>query len=279
MNKFSVIVPAAGLGTRMLPISKSVPKEILPIISKPAIEYIAEEIVQSSLDNMILITSKNKDALIDHFDRNIELENICRSKNLNNFDNLDVINIRQKVPLGSGHAIYTAKNICGIDPIIVILPDMIIKNAHVHLTKMIDLYNRTGKMVIALMKVPENMAPQYGIVRIEKDDDLINIIDIVEKPKSPPSNLAVVGRYILPYEIFNILSTLSPGLNNEIQLTDAIRELMYMEGCIGYIIEDSNTIHDIGNPLGYIKANISFALDDESLRNEVIDFINKIILN
>lgn len=277
-----VIIPAAGYGTRLLPGSKAIPKEMFPIINKPAIEYIVEEACNSGLNSIVLITSKNKDSIVDHFDSSKELESLLKEKRkdeylefINRYKHMNFINIRQKEALGLGHAVYTGHNVLSNKPFVVILPDMLIKNGSFHLKKMLDLYKQHGKGVIALMKVPKHTVSSYGIVAGNLiDTNLIDIKDLVEKPKvdEAPSDLAILGRYILPYNTMNILKDGKPDHSGEIQLTNGLIQLAKTEGLLGYIVEGE--IYDIGNPTGFLKANISYALDDPKLKDEINNFID-----
>ena len=285
-NITHAVIPAAGFGTRLLPGSKSIPKEMFPIVNKPAIEYIATEIVDAGLSTMVLITSKGKDSLVDYFDKNFELEQLLSNKkkgalldSILKFKYLNLVNIRQRDALGSGHAVLMAKESLNDNPFVVVLPDMIIKNGSYYLKKMIDLYNKTGKAVIALMEVPYNEVSSYGIVKINVDDnvtnqdDIVNIVDMIEKPSidDAPSNLAIVGRYILPNEVLDDLSKGKPDAGGEIQLTDALKRLATTNNMIGVIIKDE--IHDIGNPLGFVKANISYCLENDLYKTELKNYI------
>lgn len=296
-TKIYVVVPAAGFGTRLLPGSKSIPKEMFPVVNKPAIEYIAEETVDAGLLTMVLITSKNKDPLVDHFDRNYELESILKDKkkdmlldSILKYEKLRLINIRQKEALGLGHAVYMANSVLNrdcVDPFVVMLPDMIIKNGYRYLKTMIDIYYATGKAVIALMEVPYDEVYSYGIVKskaidlkdydLDITDDTLLIEDMIEKPSvdEAPSNLAIVGRYVLPTKILGKLETAKPSSGGEIQLTDALKELSREEGVIGVVIRDE--IHDIGNPIGFIKANISYCLENEKYAEQIINYFKSIV--
>jgi UTP--glucose-1-phosphate uridylyltransferase len=259
---------------------------MFPIVNKPAIEYIANEIVDCGLTTMVLITSKNKDSLVDHFDRNYELENLLANKKKSDlldsivkFKNLNLINIRQREPLGSGHAVLTAKDAINNNPFVVILPDMLIKNGDKYMKNMIDIFNMYGKGVIALMEVPINEVSAYGIVKIDKSysSNYIMITDMIEKPliNEAPSNLAIVGRYVLPNKVLDKLKYIKPDRTGEIQLTNALKELATEEGMIGIIIKDE--IHDIGNPLGFVKANISYCLENKFYADELKKYMKKLI--
>jgi UTP--glucose-1-phosphate uridylyltransferase len=279
-----VIIPAAGFGTRLLPGSKEIPKEMFTIVNKPAIEYIANEINESDFSTMILITSKNKDSLVNHFDKNFELEYLLKHKNKKEqlesvlkYQDLELINIRQRKPLGLGHAVLTGKSAIGDDPFAVVLPDMLINNGSKYMSMMRELFLKTGKGVIALMEVPVDKTCNYGIATVETKDGIIHIYDLVEKPSidQAPSNLAIVGRYLLPGKVFDILETIKPDGSGEIQLTDALKVLANTEGLIGIVIKDD--IHDIGNPLGFIEANVYYGVKDQKIGSQLQDRLKGII--
>lgn len=279
-----VIIPAAGFGTRLLPGSKEVPKEMFTIVNKPAIEYIANEINESNFSTMILITSKNKDSLVNHFDKNFELEYLLKHKNKKEqlesvlkYQNMELINIRQRKPLGLGHAVLTGKSAVGSDPFAVVLPDMLINDGAKYMSLMRDLFLKTGKGVIALMEVPADKTCNYGIASTTIKDGIINIHDLVEKPSvdQAPSNLAIVGRYLLPGKVFDILETIEPDGSGEIQLTDALKVLANTEGLIGIVIKDD--IHDIGNPLGFIEANVYYGVKDQKIGSQLRDKLKNIL--
>lgn len=274
------IIPAAGYGTRLLPGSKSIPKEMFPIVDAPAIEYIAREAKEANLKNLLIITANNKDSIVDYFDRNMNLEAILKEKGkndlikkINEFNDMSIVTVRQKVQLGLGHAIYMGAPLVGDQPFIVSLPDMLIMNGGQHLAKMIELYNKYDKAVIALMKVPKNETNKYGIVEGFEKDGVIFIHDMVEKPSvdKSPSDLAILGRYILPNKTMSLLEKTQPGMSNEIQLTDALRILAQQDGIIGYIVDDE--IYDTGSYIGFVKANIAFGLKNEELKDELMQFM------
>lgn len=286
-----VIIPAAGYGTRVLPGSKSIPKEMFPVVSKPSIEYIIDEI--DNINNIIIITSKNKSAILDHFDKNPNLDIILENKKsilekTNKYNHLNLIDIRQKEQYGLGHAISLAKDIVCDNPFIVSLPDMLIKNGKFHMTKMIELYKIFNKGVIALMEVETKDIPLYGIVdgtNMKIDNDLFSITNLVEKPSiiSAPSNLAIVGRYILPAKVMNYIEEdkichLKTNSKDEIQLTCALNKLCIEDnGLIGYIIRSE--INDIGSTYGFIKTNLSYGLDDLQYRDKLLKYIKTLDTN
>lgn len=276
------IIPAAGYGTRLLPGSKSIPKEMFPIVDLPAIEYIAKEIKEANLKDLLIITANNKDTIVDYFDRNFQLEYILKEKGkhdlitkINEFNDMNVVTIRQKEQKGLGHAISIGSSLVGDQPFIVSLPDMIIMNGGHHINEMVKIHQETQKGVVALMRVPKSETSKYGIVAGTFKGNMFFIHDMVEKPSSnPPSNLAIVGRYILPNKTMFLLQNTKVGANNEIQLTDALKEIAQTDGLIGYIIEDE--IHDTGNPLGFIKANIFFGMQNKAIKKELLEYMVKI---
>jgi UTP--glucose-1-phosphate uridylyltransferase len=282
---YTVIVPAAGYGSRMLPASKAIPKEMITIVNKPAIECIVAEIVTSGLTTIVFITSPNKESLINHFDRNYELEQILSTKgkttlldSITKYKGLDFTNIRQREALGLGHAVFMAKTAIAHNPFVVVLPDMIIKDGAEYMKKMLELHKTTGKGVIALMEVPYTDVSSYGVVCIDQSrstDDVLFINNMIEKPvvDEAPSNLAIVGRYVLPNSVVEKLSRGKPDASGEIQLTNALKELAIEEGMLGVIVK--NEIHDIGNPLGFIEANISYGLSSPAYRDKLIAYIKK----
>lgn len=284
-----VIVPAAGYGTRLLPGSKAIPKEMFPIVNKPAIEYIADEAKKSGINNIVLVTSSNKESLVDHFDNNFELETILKNKkkeqmlkSITKYEKLNLINIRQRKALGLGHAVHCASPTLVDRPFGVILPDMFIVDGYKYMKKMCELYERSeGKGVIALMKVPHDKVSSYGIIKGSKhkdynDDNIIDIKDMVEKPSvnDAPSDLAILGRYILPNKVMNILKDEQADQSGEIQLTNSLRKLTHEDGLIGLIVDEE--IHDIGSPVGFIKANISYALKNSEYKTEISEYIKSI---
>lgn len=272
------IIPAAGLGTRFLPATKAQPKEMLPLVDKPAIQYIVEEAIHSGIEDIIIVTGRNKRAIEDHFDKSVELENLLAEKDalqllnqVQTVSNLaDVHYIRQKEPLGLGHAIYCARKFVGNEPFAVLLGDDIIDSDPPCLRSMIDLYERTNTSVIAVQEVPWDDVSKYGIVSpAAEESGFSRIADLIEKPvrDQAPSNLAVIGRYIIEPEIFEILETCKPGRGGEIQLTDALRVLNARHQMVAYPIEGNR--YDVGDKFGYIEATIELALQRDDLRSQM----------
>jgi UTP--glucose-1-phosphate uridylyltransferase len=276
------IIPAAGYGTRLLPGTKSIPKEMFPIVDSPAIEYIAREIKECGLKDLLIITAHNKDSIVDYFDKAFELEAILKEKGkqillkkINEFNDMNIVTVRQKEQLGLGHAIYMGATLVGDRPFIVSLPDMLIMNGGHHMSNMLELYHKYNKGVIALMRVPVNETNKYGIIDGIEKEGIIFIHDMVEKPAigKAPTNFAILGRYILPNKTMFLLEKTQPGAGGEIQLTDALREIANTDGLIGYICDDE--VYDTGSHIGFIKANIAFGLKNPELRDDIIQFMKE----
>jgi UTP--glucose-1-phosphate uridylyltransferase len=276
------IIPAAGLGTRFLPATKAQPKEMLPIVDKPAIQYIVEEAIASGIEDIIIVTGRNKRAIEDHFDKSFELEMILQEKGslelldiVQRVSNLaDVHYIRQKQPLGLGHAVLCARKFIGNEPFAVLLGDDIIESDPPLLKQMIDVYDQTEKSVIAVQEVPWEDVDKYGIISPASSSGPYSLIgDLVEKPEcgQAPSNLAVIGRYIITPEIFAILDDCKPGRNGEIQLTDALRILNASQQMAAYPIQGKR--YDVGDKLGYIEATIEMALQRQDLREALKSYL------
>ncbi len=262
------VFPVAGYGTRMLPATKSIPKELLPIFDRPAIHYTVEEALKSGFDWIIFITAKGKEPIINYFDRETELENILRTKGEKELAELirsisemgEVLSVRQGIPKGLGHAVLKAKEIVGSEPFSVLLPDDFIISEKPVLSQMMEVFLKTGKAVVALEQVKRDRVSAYGIVKGKKIKEKTYKIDsLVEKPpiREAPSNLAVIGRYILTPEIFPVLEKTPPGRDKEIQLTDALNYLAKEGNLLGYRFEGKR--FDIGSPEGFIRANIALA--------------------
>lgn len=281
------IIPAAGLGTRFLPATKAQPKEMLPIVDKPAIQYIVEEAIQSGIEDIIIVTGRNKRAIEDHFDKSAELETMLEEKGslellriVQDVSNLaDVHYIRQKQPLGLGHAILCARKFIGDEPFAVLLGDDILQSDDVPgLKQMINIYEREHTSVIGAQEVPWEDVNKYGIISPSKDLDGYHMIaDLVEKPDldQAPSNLAVIGRYIIEPEIFSILEGLEPGRGGEIQLTDALRILNHKKNMIAYPVQAKR--YDVGDKLGYIEATIELALQRPELQDHVKAYLISLV--
>ncbi|BAC14886.1 UTP-glucose-1-phosphate uridylyltransferase [Oceanobacillus iheyensis HTE831] len=288
MSVKKAIIPAAGLGTRFLPATKAQPKEMLPIVDKPTIQYIVEEAVHSGIEDIIIISGRGKRAIEDHFDKSYELEEKLTEKE--DYDMLQEIQqisglanihyIRQKEPKGLGHAIHCAHTFIGNEPFAVLLGDDIVVSDEPCLKQLINVFEENHqKSVIGVHDVPWEDVSKYGIVKPSKgldDSSSIHFIeDLIEKPDrdKAPSNLAIMGRYVLTPEVFPILEKLPPGKDNEIQLTDALIELKKVEEMIAYNFQGKR--YDVGNKLGFIEATIDFALNRNDLHNDVKHLLKK----
>ncbi|MGQ9508175.1 MAG: UTP--glucose-1-phosphate uridylyltransferase GalU [Thermodesulfobacteriota bacterium] len=285
MKVKKAVIPAAGFGTRFLPATKVVPKELLPIVDKPTIQYIMEEVAQSGMEQVILITGREKGSIEDHFDTSTELENYLRKKGRDDLlqmvqkisEMVTLVAVRQKEPLGLGNAVLCARKIVGQEPFAVLLGDDLIDAKVPCIRQMMEIYQRLDGAMVAIQRVPKSETHLYGIVKGKKiEDRLYRIEDMVEKPKQgeAPSNLAIIGRYILPPQIFEILERLNPDQRGEIQLTDGLRELRQDFPVFGY--EFIGDRYDAGDKLGYLQANISFGLKHPELGPKLKRFIKKL---
>lgn len=282
------IIPAAGLGTRFLPATKAQPKEMLPIVDKPTIQYIIEEAVASGIEDIIIVTGRGKRAIEDHFDKSYELEETLAKKG--KYEQLEEVQgisklanihyIRQKEPLGLGHAISCASRFIGDEPFAVLLGDDIVHSPEKPcLKQLIDVYERYNSSVIGVQEVPEQEVSKYGVISINQsgmDNGVFHINDLVEKPRveEAPSNYAIMGRYVLRPEIFEILEKQQPGAGGEIQLTDAIKELNRLQMVVGF--EFDGVRHDVGDKFGFIKATLDFALERNDLKQQVIEYLQSV---
>ena len=278
------VIPAAGLGTRFLPATKAVPKELLPIVDTPTIQYIVAEAVAAGVRDVILICARGKDSIVDHFDIAGELEaqlersgKLDLKKQIRDIARMaNVVTVRQQEPLGLGHAVLCARDVVGDEPFIVMLGDDII-DAKVPATKQLaDCWDRHGLGTVALMEVPPVETSMYGIAAgTVLDDRTLRIERLVEKPRrDAPSNLAVIGRYVLPPRIFEILDAIPQGVGGEIQLTDALAVLAREDGLLGYRFEGDR--YDAGDRFGYLKANIAFALKRPDLAGPLREFLREV---
>jgi UTP--glucose-1-phosphate uridylyltransferase len=280
------IIPAAGLGTRFLPATKAMPKEMLPIVDKPTIQYIVEEAIEAGIEDIIIVTGKGKRAIEDHFDHAFELEQNLIEKG--KFDLLekvkqssklaDIHYIRQKEPKGLGHAVYCARKFIGDEPFAVLLGDDIVKAPKPCLKQLIEQYEKTGSSIIGVQEVPEEQTSRYGIIDpMNKNGRLYGVNHFVEKPLpgTAPSNLAIMGRYLLTPEIFNFLEEQEIGAGGEIQLTDAIQKLNNYQRVFAYDFE--GTRYDVGEKLGFIMTTIDFALKDVEISKQLMSELEKII--
>ncbi|MBP3624851.1 MAG: UTP--glucose-1-phosphate uridylyltransferase GalU [Peptococcaceae bacterium] len=281
------IIPAAGFGTRFLPATKSQPKEMLPVVDKPTIQYIVEEAVESGIEDILIVIGRYKSSIEDHFDRSVELEMELEKKG--KYDMLEQIQniagmaniqfVRQKTALGLGHAVYCARNFIGNEPFAVMLGDDIVDSpGYPCLKQMIDLYEHEQCTILGVKEVAEQDIGKYGIVDGDKlGEGLYSVRSLVEKPKpeAAPSNVAIMGRYIITPEIFHILEKTAPGAGNEIQLTDALKTLALKEKMLAYAFKGRR--HDVGDKLGFLQATVEFALQREELKDDFIAYLEQIV--
>ncbi|MEC1588994.1 UTP--glucose-1-phosphate uridylyltransferase GalU [Bacillus sonorensis] len=280
------IIPAAGLGTRFLPATKAMPKEMLPIVDKPTIQYIVEEAIESGIEDIIIVTGKGKRAIEDHFDhapeleRNLEekgkkelLEKVQKASNM-----ADIHYIRQKEPKGLGHAVWCARNFIGNEPFAVLLGDDIVQAETPGLRQLMDEYEKTLSSIIGVQQVPEDQTHRYGIIDpLTKEGRRYQVKNFVEKPKpgTAPSNLAILGRYIFTPEIFMYLEKQEVGAGGEIQLTDAIQKLNEIQRVFAYDFEGKR--YDVGEKLGFIQTTLEFAMQDPELKTKLVPFMENLL--
>jgi UTP--glucose-1-phosphate uridylyltransferase len=280
-----VVIPAAGLGTRLLPATKAQPKEMLPVIDKPAIQYVVEEAVASGIKDILIITGRGKRAIEDHFDKAVELEYLLekkgKSKELEEIKRIsemaNIFYVRQKEQLGLGHAVLCAREHINEDTFGVMLGDDLIINSEPCLKQLIEVYQKMNSSVIAIEPVPNDKVNKYGIIKGKQiEENLFEIEDIIEKPdpETAPSNLATIGRYVLTPQIFNCLETTGPGVGGEIQLTDGIKKLLSSQKVYAY--QFSGTRYDIGSKEDLIKITVELALKRPDLKDGIAEFLNKI---
>jgi UTP--glucose-1-phosphate uridylyltransferase len=286
MKVKKAIIPAAGLGTRFLPATKAMPKEMLPIVDKPTIQYIVEEAIASGIEDIIIVTGKGKRAIEDHFDHAFELEqNLFEKGKLELLEKVkhsskmaDIHYIRQKEPKGLGHAVFCARKFIGDEPFAVLLGDDIVQAEKPCLKQLIEKYEETTASIIGVQQVPEDQTSRYGIIEpISSFNNLYGVKNFVEKPRqgTAPSNLAIMGRYILTPEIFNFLEQQETGAGGEIQLTDAIQKLNTFQRVFAYDFE--GTRFDVGDKLGFIMTTIEFALKDKEIGKQLLPKIEKLL--
>lgn len=285
MTPRKAVIPAAGLGTRFLPATKAVPKELLPIVDIPTIQYVVQEIVDSGLTDVVIVNGRGKSAIEDHFDVSYELERNLEEKGKHELLRMvrdvskmvHVVSVRQKNPLGLGHAVLMARRYVGDEPFAVLLGDVII-DAKVPCTRqLVDVYESHGP-VIALLAVPEDRTQHYGVISGQKvRDRLYHVEKLVEKPApgTAPSNLSVLGRYVLPPSIFDILERTKPGKGGEIQLTDAL-DALAQQGAL-YGLETEGTLYDAGDRVGFIEATVAYALKRPELAKELRPVLQRLL--
>ena len=281
------IIPAAGFGTRFLPATKSQPKEMLPVVDKPTIQYIVEEAVESGIEDILIIIGRYKSVIEDHFDRSVELEMELEKKA--KYEMLEQIQdiagmaniqfVRQKTALGLGHAVYCAKNFIGNEPFAVMLGDDIVDSpGYPCLKQMMDLYEKEQCSILGVQEVARQDISKYGIVDGEQvSEGLYTVRSLVEKPKPDvaPSNVAIMGRYIISPAVFDILERTAPGAGNEIQLTDALKTLALKENMLAYVFKGRR--HDVGDKLGFLQATVEFALQRDNLRYDFLNYLEGIV--
>lgn len=277
------VLPVAGLGTRVLPATKAIPKEMMPVVDRPALQYVVDEAREAGVEHIVFVTGRNKGAIEDYFDRAYELEATLQMKNKTDIlaqlqSELPIAGstsfVRQQTPLGLGHAIWCARDVIGDEPFAVLLPDVLVKSKPGCLTQMIAAYEKKGGNIVAVDPVPENETNKYGVIAPKSQEGTIyEMSGMVEKPapKDAPSNLAITGRYILQPEIFKFLEEQAPGAGNEIQLTDAMDGLMKMSTF--HALEFDGSPYDCGSKLGYFKAVCAYAIDHPDIGEGARDLI------
>lgn len=284
MTVHKAIIPAAGLGTRFLPATKAQPKEMLPIVDKPTLQFIIEEAVESGIEEILIITGRNKKSIEDHFDKSVELELELEKKGKTELleevrrisDMVNIHYIRQKEPLGLGHAVYCAKSFISNEPFAVLLGDDIVYSDKPCLKQMIEVYDEYKTTILGVQKVPEEEVNKYGIVKGKQIADRIyEVKDLIEKPavEDAPSNIAILGRYIINPGIFEILEHTKPGTGGEIQLTDALKELAQREAIYAYNFEGKR--YDVGDKQGFLEATVEYALRREDLREDFLNYLQR----
>ncbi|MBP1600286.1 MAG: UDP-glucose pyrophosphorylase [Acidobacteria bacterium] len=285
------VFPAAGLGTRFLPATKAQPKEMLPLVDKPLIQYVVEEAVDAGIENLVIVTGRGKNAIEDHFDVSFELERILEDRGKSDLlklvravsDMVNIVYVRQKEALGLGHAVMMAENLVNREPFAVLLGDDVIEAEPPCIRQMIDVYERHRASVIAIMEVPRDEVQRYGIIKgapLEGGGGRVyRVEDLVEKPsvEDAPSNLAIIGRYILTPGIFPALRGTGQGRGGEIQLTDGLRRLLSEEQVLAYRFQGRR--YDAGEKLGFLKATVEFALKNSELGPEFRKYLKSLILN
>jgi len=280
------VIPVAGLGTRFLPATKTVPKELLPIVDVPAVQYVVQEAVAAGITEVIFVTSRGKDSIEDHFDEAPELEQVLEERGQKAMretlrriaEMVEIVSVRQKRPLGLGHAILSARDLVGEEPFAVLLSDDLIDASVPCVQQLVKVFEEKGESVIALRRVPKQAVNKYGIVGGEKiTDRLYEIRKMVEKPQpdEAPSQMAIIGRYLLRPEIFSFLAKVAPGRGGEIQLTDGLLQLACHRKVYGY--EFDGTHYDVGDKLGFVQATVAYALKRADLRDQVEEYLRNLI--
>jgi UTP--glucose-1-phosphate uridylyltransferase len=285
MNIRKAVIPVAGLGTRFLPATKTVPKELLPIVDIPSIQYVVQEAVDAGIQEIIFVTGRGKDGIEDHFDEAPELEQILADRGQASTVEMlrriaemtEVVSVRQKKPLGLGHAVLCARDLVGDEPFAVMLADDLIDAETPGIRQLVEIYTETEESVVALMKVPLDEVHQYGVIKgREVKPRLYAVEATVEKPaaKEAPSQMAIIGRYVLRPEIFSILQNLPPGRGGEIQLTDGLARLVQERKIFG--CEFTGDRYDIGDKFGFVRATVAYALKRKDLRDKLIEYLKSL---
>lgn len=280
------VIPVAGLGTRFLPATKTVPKELLPIVDIPAIQYVVQEAVDSGISEVIFVTGRGKDSIEDHFDEIPELEQVLEERgqkeavqNLRQIaEMIEVVSVRQKKPLGLGHAVFCARDLVGDEPFAVLLSDDLIEAPVPCLRQLMEIFAEKRESVLALRRVPEDQVRRYGIVQGKQlTKGLYEVENMMEKPQphETPSRLAIIGRYILRPEIFSLLENVTPGKGGEIQLTDGISKLARQKKVYGYEFEGEH--YDIGDKFGFVRATVAYALKRPELKEQTREYLQAVI--
>ena len=282
MKLRKAVIPVAGLGTRFLPATKTVPKELLPIVDIPSIQYVVQEAVDAGIEEIIFVTGRGKDGIEDHFDDAPELEQVLADRGQQEMVKMlrriaemtEVVSVRQKKPLGLGHAVLCARDLVGAEPFAVMLADDLIDSETPCIRQLSDIFDRTDESVVALMEVPETEVQQYGIIKGKVvQERLYQVEATVEKPpaKEAPSRMAIIGRYVLRPEIFSILQNLPPGKGGEIQLTDGLAQLVRERKVYG--CEFLGDRYDIGDKFGFVRATVAYALKRPDLKDKLLEYL------
>lgn len=282
MKLRKAVIPVAGLGTRFLPATKTVPKELLPIVDIPSIQYVVQEAVDAGIQEIIFVTGRGKDAIEDHFDEAPELEQVLGERGQKEMvaklrqiaEMTEVVSVRQKKPLGLGHAVLCARDLVGDEPFAVMLADDLIDSDTPCIRQLLDIFEEQNESVVALMEVPREEVHQYGVIKGNKlREGLYRVEATVEKPLAAeaPSRMAIIGRYILRPEIFGILAALPPGKGGEIQLTDGLSQLVAERKIYG--CEFTGDRYDIGDKFGFVRATVAYALKRPDLRDKVVEYL------
>jgi UTP--glucose-1-phosphate uridylyltransferase len=286
MKVKKAVIPVAGLGTRFLPATKTVPKELLPIVDVPTVQYVVQEAVEAGIQEVIFVTGRGKDGIEDHFDAAPELDQVMEERGQTEMvttlrriaEMIEVVSVRQKRPLGLGHAVLCARDLVGDEPFAVLLADDLIDAATPCVGQLLQIFEEKKESVVALMKVPQEEVHRYGVIRGRSVGPRVySVSDMVEKPaaKDAPSQLAIIGRYLLRPEIFSVLEKLPPGRGGEIQLTDGLAQLVRDREVYGY--EFVGDRYDVGDKFGFVRATVAYALKRPELRNQVKEYLRTVV--